>query len=261
MMSIAGYVLACRSYSFVHYTIASSSLCKLIWRHWIYKMPVRYILSGVWVRLSIFSQLSIIRFMWLCVQFTHFPCDDWEKVHFVFIIIIKSEVWTIIHCLGLCHEIMVSAVSLPILLPRSFDIAFCKLVLSLRNLNGHFEQRHLTKLVTRNNRQQETFIRKRPSFQSSMSLLMALHRQVLGYWQAMMTSSNGNIFRVTGPLCGEFTGAGEFPTQRPVTRSFDVSFDLRLNKRLSKQPWGWWFETPTSSLWRHCNALFRLVLG
>ena len=34
---------------------------------------------------------------------------------------------------------------------------------------------------------------------------------------------------------------GEFPTQRPVTRSFDVFFDLRLNKRLSKQSWGWWF--------------------
>ena len=55
----------------------------------------------------------------------------------------------------------------------------------------------------------------------------------------MMTSSNGNIFRVTGPLCGEFTGPGEFPTQRPVARSFDVFFDLRLNKRLSKQPCGW----------------------
>ena len=52
----------------------------------------------------------------------------------------------------------------------------------------------------------------------------------------MMTSSNGNIFRVTGPLCGEITGPGEFPTQRPVTRSFDVFFDLRLNKRLSKHP-------------------------
>ena len=39
----------------------------------------------------------------------------------------------------------------------------------------------------------------------------------------MMTSSNGNIFRVTGPLCGEFTGPGEFLAQRPVTRSFDVS--------------------------------------
>ena len=55
-------------------------------------------------------------------------------------------------------------------------------------------------------------------------------------YKVMMTSSNGNIFRVTGPLCGEFTGPGEFPTQRPVTRSFDVFFDLRLNKRLSKQP-------------------------
>ena len=68
-----------------------------------------------------------------------------------------------------------------------------------------------------------------------------------------MTSSNGNIFRVTGPLCGEFTGPGEFPAQRPVTRSFDVFFDLCLNKRLSKQPWGWWFETPAWSLWRHRN--------
>ena len=40
--------------------------------------------------------------------------------------------------------------------------------------------------------------------------------------ELMMTSSNGNIFRVTGHLCGEFTGPVEFPTQSPVTRSFDV---------------------------------------
>ena len=69
----------------------------------------------------------------------------------------------------------------------------------------------------------------------------------------MMTSSNGNIFRVTGPLCGEFTGHGEFPTQRPVTRIFDVFFDLRLNKRLNKQSWGWWFETLSRPFWRHRN--------
>ena len=75
------------------------------------------------------------------------------------------------------------------------------------------------------------------------------------YIHPMMTSSNGNIFRVTGPLCGECTGPGEFPTQWPVTRSFDVFFDLRLNKRLSEQPWGWWFETPSWSLWRQCNGL------
>ena len=44
----------------------------------------------------------------------------------------------------------------------------------------------------------------------------------------MMTSSNGNVFLVTGPLCGEFTGPGEIPAQRPVTQSFDVFFDLRM---------------------------------
>ena len=69
----------------------------------------------------------------------------------------------------------------------------------------------------------------------------------------MMTSSNGIISRFTGYLCGEFTGPGYFPTQRPVTRSFDVFFNLRLNKRLSKQWWGWWFETLSRPLWRHRN--------
>ena len=41
------------------------------------------------------------------------------------------------------------------------------------------------------------------------------------------------------PLCGEFTGLGEFPSQRSVTRSFDVFFGLRLNIRLSKHFQGW----------------------
>ena len=46
---------------------------------------------------------------------------------------------------------------------------------------------------------------------------------------------------------------GGFPSQRPVTRSFDLFFDLRLNKRLSKQMRRRWFESPSRSLWRHCN--------
>ena len=46
----------------------------------------------------------------------------------------------------------------------------------------------------------------------------------------------------------------EFPSQRPVLRSFDVFFDLRLNKRLSTQSWGWWFGMPSRPLWRHCNG-------
>ena len=70
----------------------------------------------------------------------------------------------------------------------------------------------------------------------------------------MMTSSNGNIFRVTGHLCGEFPVTSEFLAQRPVTRSFDIFFDLCLNKWLSKQSWGWWFEMLPRLLWRHCNV-------
>ena len=70
-----------------------------------------------------------------------------------------------------------------------------------------------------------------------------------------MTSSNGNNFRVTGPCAGNSPVTGEFSSQRPVTRSFDIFFDLRLNKRLSKQLRHRWFETPSCLSWRHCNAL------
>ena len=73
-------------------------------------------------------------------------------------------------------------------------------------------------------------------------------------------TSNGNIFRVTGPLCGELPVTGEFPSQRPVTRKFCVFFDLRLNKRLSKQSLSWWFETSSHSLWRHCNGV-NIIYG
>ena len=53
---------------------------------------------------------------------------------------------------------------------------------------------------------------------------------------------------------------GEFPAQKPVTRSSDVFFDLRMNKRLSKQSWGWWFETPSCSLWRHCIDAYATII-
>ena len=57
---------------------------------------------------------------------------------------------------------------------------------------------------------------------------------------------------------GNSTVPGEFPAQRPVTRSFDVFFDWHPNKRSSKQCWGWWFETPPCPLWRHRNVSHRL---
>ena len=54
-------------------------------------------------------------------------------------------------------------------------------------------------------------------------------------------------FSVLLALCG-------FPSQRSVTRNFDVFFDLRLYKQLNKQSRRLWFETSSRSLWRHCNV-------
>ena len=73
----------------------------------------------------------------------------------------------------------------------------------------------------------------------------------------MTMSSSRNIFRVTGSLCGEFTGhqwRRRIPLTKAGTWIFDVSFDLRLNKRLSKHSRRCWFGTPPRSLWRHCNS-------
>ena len=69
---------------------------------------------------------------------------------------------------------------------------------------------------------------------------------------SMMPSSLSTLLVI---YAGNLPVTGEFPAQRPVTRSFHVFFDLRLNKRLSKQSSGWWFETPSCPLWRQCNEM------
>ena len=74
---------------------------------------------------------------------------------------------------------------------------------------------------------------------------------IVTWWRHQMET-----FSALLALCaGNSPVPGEFPSQRPVTRSFHVYFDLRPNKRLSKQSWGWWFETLSHPLWRHCNEL------
>ena len=71
------------------------------------------------------------------------------------------------------------------------------------------------------------------------------------WWRHQMET-----FSVLLAICaGNWPVPGEFPTQRPVTGSFDVFFDLRLNKQLSKQWWGWWFEMLACPLWRQRNAV------
>ena len=63
-------------------------------------------------------------------------------------------------------------------------------------------------------------------------------------------------------LCaGNSSVSGEFPSQRPVTRSFDVFFNLHRNKWLSKQWRRRWFEMQWRPLWRHCNVLLSAHSG
>ena len=79
---------------------------------------------------------------------------------------------------------------------------------------------------------------------------------IYGQWKPIESWRRHQIvtFSTLLAICaGNSLVTGEFPAQRPVTLSFDVYFDLRPNKRLSKQSWGWWFETLSCPLWCHCN--------
>ena len=64
-------------------------------------------------------------------------------------------------------------------------------------------------------------------------------------------------------LCeGNSPVTGGFPSQMPLTQSFDILFDLRLYKRLSKLEKRRWFETPSRSLGRHSNVfVYQLYVG
>ena len=82
-----------------------------------------------------------------------------------------------------------------------------------------------------------------------LNAMHLLHCIGAPWWRHQMET-----FSALLALCaGNSPVPGEFPSQRPVTRSFDVFFDLRLNKHLSKQSRGWSFETPSCSLWCHRN--------
>ena len=71
--------------------------------------------------------------------------------------------------------------------------------------------------------------------------------------RTIMTPSNGNNFFVTRHLYRESTGHRWIP----LTKNSDVELWCFIwsatEQRLSKQAKRWWFETPSGSLWRHCN--------
>ena len=77
-----------------------------------------------------------------------------------------------------------------------------------------------------------------------------------------MASSNGNVVGVTGLCAGNSTvTAVDSPHKGQWREALMFSLICALNKRMNLQSWGWCFDTPSCSLWRHCNFshnLFRL---
>ena len=79
---------------------------------------------------------------------------------------------------------------------------------------------------------------------------------LIAWWHQAITSSRNNTDWSSVRFCGihdDVIKWKHIPRYWPVTWSFDVFFDLGLIKRLSNQSRGWWFETPSCPLWRHCN--------
>ena len=70
------------------------------------------------------------------------------------------------------------------------------------------------------------------------------------WWRHQMET----ISALLAICAGNSPVSGEFPAQRPVTRSFDVFFDLRMDGRLSKHSWSWWLDTLSCPLWRQSNG-------
>ena len=125
-------------------------------------------------------------------------------------------------------------------------------ILSLWYFSATYEFQYITANISRwtESHRVNTFRRMMVEIQGNTSfIILASIKSV--WWRHQM-----EIFSALLAICaGNSPVTGEFPTQRPVTRSFDVYFDLRPNERLSKQSWGWWFETLSRSLWRHRKGL------
>ena len=88
---------------------------------------------------------------------------------------------------------------------------------------------------------------------------LSRYQRLLDTDRYMMTPSNGNLFRVTGLLCGEFTGHWWIPRTKTSGAELWCFLWSAPNKQLSKQWWDGWFEKPSRPLWRHCNDLCILM--
>ena len=85
------------------------------------------------------------------------------------------------------------------------------------------------------------------------------YAKILWMWCGMRRHHMETFSALLALCAGNSPVTGEFPTQRPVTRSFAVFFDLRLDQQLRKRWKRLWFEAPSRSLWRHCNGVLSFI--
>ena len=112
------------------------------------KIPVRYILSSVCLRLSQFSQLSSMHYMGLCVFSLLIYFTMIVKISALYLnIIIKSEAWPICPCLGLDNKTMLCAVCLSIFLWDVFRVYHQSSSLHVKGLVVHFTSSRLNCLM------------------------------------------------------------------------------------------------------------------
>ena len=132
-------------------------------------------------------------------------------------------------------------------------IWFCGMLKETRGcLNRYYHYRNSYPTMETHIPEKTVFILNRGPVRTRVAVHNSACIHQVAWWRHQMET-----FSALLAICaGNSPVPGEFPAQRPVTRSFDVFFDLRLIKRLSKQSSGWWFETLSCPLWRHCNGKY-----
>ena len=93
---------------------------------------------------------------------------------------------------------------------------------------------------------------------SSILIFNTVYDFINTYWVTYDDVIKWKHFCVTGPLRGESTGHRWISLTKASGTELWHFLDLRLNKRLSNQSRRRWFETPSRSLWRHCNDLIHI---
>ena len=89
---------------------------------------------------------------------------------------------------------------------------------------------------------------------TTTSTMKMISTVLLHYYDVIMGAMPSQITSLMIVYSTVYSVADLRKHQSSASLPFVMGTDLRLNKRLSKQWWGWWFETPSRLLWRHCNV-------